>query len=257
MSDGRFRRYLARIGVEGAVHPTGAELRRLHRAHLQTVPFENIDVRRGTPIVLDEAAFVRKIVDDRRGGFCYELNAAFAWLLRAAGFEVALWSAHVRGDAGWGIDFDHMLLHVALQEPWIADVGFGDGFLDPLRLVAGEEQVQGARRYRMTWSAPYWCFEEWSAEHACFEARYRFEPLDRALGDFAPGVEHHQRISHFTERTVVSMFTPTGRKTLRDDRLILTVGDGRTERPIASVAEWRALLSAQFGVQLPDPSFSP
>src|ERR1051326_805528 len=122
--------YLDRIGYRGPVMPTADVLRRLHLAHLQTVPFENLDISRGRKIAMDEEAFVRKLVEERRGGFCYELNGAFAALLRALGFKVTLLSARVpREDGSDGPEFDHLTLRVDLEEPRLADVGFGDAFL--------------------------------------------------------------------------------------------------------------------------------
>jgi|SRR5581483_2518153 len=127
--------YLKRIGYSGAAEPTLDTLRRLHLAHLQTIPFENLDISRGRKIVIDQDAFVHKIVEERRGGFCYELNGAFAALLSALGFHVTLLSGRVRkSDGSDGFEFDHLTLRVDLEEPWVADVGFGDCFLEPLPL---------------------------------------------------------------------------------------------------------------------------
>ena len=84
---------------------------------------------------MTKAAFCRKIVNEKRGGFCYELNGAFAALLRALRFRVTLLSGRVaRQDGSYGPEFDHLTLRVDLEEPWLADVGFGDCFLEPLRL---------------------------------------------------------------------------------------------------------------------------
>ena len=128
-------RYLARMGYTGSIAPTAHTLAALHRAHMLTVPFENLDIPLGTPIVLDNDALFAKIVDHRRGGFCYELNGLFAELLRSLGFQVALLSAGVYNATGQpGPDFDHMALLVALEQRWLADVGFGDSFNTPLRL---------------------------------------------------------------------------------------------------------------------------
>jgi arylamine N-acetyltransferase len=136
--------YLHRIGYSGAREPTAAALRDLHRAHLFTVPFENLEISLGRKIVCDEPSFLRKIVDRRRGGFCYELNGAFAALLRELGFEVTLLSARVPRESGGSTpEFDHLALRVDLEEPWLADVGFGESFLDPLRLRAGIELGTG------------------------------------------------------------------------------------------------------------------
>jgi N-hydroxyarylamine O-acetyltransferase len=106
-------KYLSRIRYYGDRSPTPDTLRGLHRAHLFTVPFENLDIHLARPIVLDQQALFRKIVDERRGGFCYELNSTFAVLLRALGFRVTLLSACVARDAGgFGPDYDHLTLLV-------------------------------------------------------------------------------------------------------------------------------------------------
>ena len=92
--------YLQRVGYAGSRQPTAETLRKLHRAHMLSVPFENLDISLGRKIICEEEAFLRKIVERRRGGFCYELNGAFAALLRELGFKVTLLSARVPRD-GW------------------------------------------------------------------------------------------------------------------------------------------------------------
>src|ERR1700751_3210486 len=142
--------YLARIAYSGPTTPTEETLRAIHRAHLLAVPFENLDIALAREIVVDEANIVRKVVEKRRGGFCYELNGAFAALLRALGFRVPVRSARVsRGGGGEGPEFDHLTLRVDLDQPWLADVGFGESFLEPLRLVPGTEQEDPAGKFRL------------------------------------------------------------------------------------------------------------
>src|SRR2546426_11979216 len=142
--------YLKRIGYAGPLKPNSNLLRNLHRAHLFAVPFENLDISFGLKIICDEDAFLRKIIERHRGGFCYELNGAFAALLRSLGFQVSLLSARVpREDGSLSPEFDHLTLRVDLEEPWLADVGFGDSFMEPLRLKTGIEQEQDGRRFRI------------------------------------------------------------------------------------------------------------
>ena len=133
-------RYLQRIGYSGSTAPTERSLRAIHRAHLISVPFENLSVRGGEPIPLDEEALFEKIVVRRRGGFCYALNGLFASLLEGLGFRVARLAGRVGVP---GIAFDHLALRVDLERPWLADVGFGDSFLDPLHLDAGTRNPAG------------------------------------------------------------------------------------------------------------------
>src|SRR5690349_12134838 len=148
--------YLRRIHYNGERAPNAATLDMLHRAHLLAVPFENLDIHLGRPIVLDQNALFDKIVARRRGGFCYELNGLFALLLRELGFDVALLAAGVaRADAGFGPEFDHLTLLVRTpadetqSAAWLADVGFGDSFRAPLRFAEGAEQEQDGRAYRL------------------------------------------------------------------------------------------------------------
>ncbi|HEY3475804.1 MAG TPA: arylamine N-acetyltransferase, partial [Anaerolineales bacterium] len=92
--------YLARIGYTKAIKPDVETLRGLHCAHMFQVPFENLDIARERPIRLTEEALWEKIVVQKRGGFCYELNGLFAWLLRQSGFDVSYLNARVYNGQG-------------------------------------------------------------------------------------------------------------------------------------------------------------
>src|SRR5581483_2338912 len=139
--------YLQRIAYDGPLQPSVASLRKLHRQHLFSVPFENLDIPLGTAIELDLESLYEKIVLRRRGGFCYELNGLFGALLIELGFRVQMLSGRVRReDGGFGPEFDHMLLKVELDDPWLMDVGFGDSFVDPIVFRSGgADQVNGHR----------------------------------------------------------------------------------------------------------------
>lgn len=248
--------YLARIAYSGALDPTVATLQALQRAHLLAAPFENLDIQLGRPIVLDRAALFDKIVAHRRGGFCYELNGLFAELLRALGFEVDLLAAGVaRAGGGFGPVFDHLALLVrcptsADREPWLADVGFGDSFRAPLRLVAGLEQLQDGRAYRLERDGAEWTL--WERADGDWEPQYRFTLEPHAFAEYADMCRYHQTSpeSSFTRKRVCSLATPDGRLTLSDLQLIATEGGTRTERQLAGEAEFRAVLRAQFGIDL-------
>src|SRR5215510_16507775 len=142
--------YLKRINYNDPVAPTPETLRALQVAHLLTVPFENLSIHAGEPVVLNEDALFTKIVEKKRGGFCYECNGMFAGLLRALGFEVAMLGAGVaHAQGGYGPNFDHMALMVTLNDRWLVDVGFGESFVEPLLLDERGEQVQGTRSFRI------------------------------------------------------------------------------------------------------------
>ena len=145
--------YLLRLGDRGPCEPTAGTLTRLHRAHMRTVPFENLDICFGVPIRLELPALYDKIVARRRGGFCYELNALFGWLLGTLGFRLELLSARVYDGGRPGREFDHLLLLVDLGDRWIADVGFGDSFVEPLPLDGGPVHQDGSD-YRLVTEGP-------------------------------------------------------------------------------------------------------
>ena len=115
MDDATADAYLARIGATREP-PSAAAVTTLMGRHLTRVPFENLSIHLGERIALDEAALVDKIVGRRRGGFCYELNGAFALLLQHLGYDVTMLAARVYGDAGPGPLFDHLTLRVDVDE---------------------------------------------------------------------------------------------------------------------------------------------
>lgn len=243
--------YLKRIHYDGSRVPTADTLIELHRAHLLRVPFENLDIHLGRPIVLDEDKLIHKIVERRRGGFCYELNGAFCALLRALGFEVSMLSAEVaRPDGTFDQPFDHMALLVALDEPWLADVGFGDSFREPLLLNDRGDQQQGDDAYRLSDAGEYLILER--REVGVWNAQYRFTFQPYGLQDYAGMCHYHQTSpeSTFTQRRTCTRATPDGRITVTGLRLITTVRGEKQERELSGDDEWRAALGEHFGIEL-------
>lgn len=245
--------YLDRIGYRGPLTPTAETLRALQVAHLQTVPFENLSIHARQPIVLDDESLFDKVVARRRGGFCYELNGLFAALLRALGFRVAMLSAAVaRGDGTFGPEFDHMALQVDLEERWLADVGFGDSFRDPLRLDERGEQLEGVRAFRIDGDGDYLLLQRRDGPEEPWQPQYRFTLQPYEYPDYAGMCHFHQTSpeSHFTRQTVCSLATSDGRVTLSGMKLITTKGGERQERLLGSDAERMAVLSELFSVML-------
>jgi N-hydroxyarylamine O-acetyltransferase len=243
--------YLERINYHSALEPTGETLRALQQAHLLSVPFENLDIALGRRIVLDETLLFDKIVNRRRGGFCYELNGLFAALLRELRFDVHRLSARVsNSDGGYGIEFDHMTLSVQLEERWLVDVGFGDAFREPLRLDQRGEQSQPEGKYRVADEGDHLTYL-WLND-GVWTPQYIFTLQSYTLADFADGCQYHQTSprSSFTQRRVCSRATPDGRVTLSDGKLIITSNGARQERTLDGPEEYRAVLCTHFGVAL-------
>lgn len=223
----------------------------MHLAHLLAVPFENLDIpllRR--PLALEADALFEKLVLRRRGGLCYELNGLFAQLLRSLGFEVEFLSAAVfRLDGTWGAPFDHVALRVRLDEPWLADVGFGrDSFREPLRLDAAEPQERHGVTYRLASDGPLRILQLHSG--GVWTDLYRFDLEPHDLGEFAAMCLKHQTSADapFTSVAVVGLATREGRITLVDRRLRVVKGDSGDERELAGDEARLEALREYFGI---------
>jgi len=238
--------YLDRIGAKRPPTVDGPALAELHERHLATVPFENLDIQLGVPIELDEDRLVAKVIGGR-GGFCYELNGAFAALLRALGAEVTLLSAGVYGPSGLGPPFDHMVLRVDLDQPWLADVGFGRHSIHPLRLSERGDQADPGGTFRLV-----------DAGGGDLDVlrdgtpQYRVEARARRLADYAPTCWWQQTwpSSHFRAGPVASLQTAGGQVTVAGRTLIRTVGAERTETALGSDAEVLAAYREHLGIEL-------
>lgn len=246
--------YLARISYTGLTSPTYDTLRALHYSHMLAVPFENLDIALGRKIVLDEDAILRKVIHQTRGGFCYELNGAFAALLRALGFQTTLLSARVARDTGGeSPEFDHLTLRVDLAHPWLVDVGFGESFLEPLRLESERNQIDPAGTFRLM-PTPGRLQLEKLGRNGDWKRQYTFAQAPRSLHDFAGMCHYHQTSpeSHFTQNRICSRATPEGRITLSGMKLIVTRNDHREESELASEDEWAKALQQYFDIELHD-----
>lgn len=265
------RGYLERINFPApasldSLKPSLRLLRALHEAHMLAVPFENLSIHYGQPIVLRDDALYDKIVRRHRGGFCYELNGLFAWLLRRLGFEVSLLAAGVaQADGNFTPMYDHLtlLVHQVEGTDWLTDVGFGDSFRQPLPFQADVEQ-DGAdgRVYRLHETRegngdqderqPY---TQWTVQQrgeTGWESQYRFTLQPHDLTDFNERCHFQQTspASHFTQKRLCSLALPRGRITFSDLRLITTIQGIRDEREVRSEAEYRETLAKRFGVTL-------
>lgn len=249
--------YLKRIDYRGAARPDLQTLAALQRAHMQTVPFENLSIHTKEPITLTEEWLYNKIVERNRGGFCYELNGLFAWLLRQIGFDVSMLSAGVaKNEGGFGPEFDHMTLLVYLEEDYLVDVGFGDSFQTPLQIHMRGEQRQGGMAYQIEAEGEAFVLYEQSNpdEHPSMQAQYRFTLRPCSIQEYAEMCQYHQTSpqSSFTKKRVCSMATSNGRRTLSDLRFITTENGTKSETMLNSEEEFQEALENHFNIRLKD-----
>jgi len=244
--------YFKRIGYRGKTVANLATLRTIHRLHLLSVPFENLDIHFGTPIHLNTQSFFDKIVKRNRGGFCYELNGLFYELLINLGFNVQMLSAKVASaDGSWGPEFDHMTLLVQLDEPWIADVGFGDSFMEPLRFNDQSDQIQNGRGFKLEQAEDGSIIYK-AEQNGVWSNQFTFNLQPHELNDFSGMCDYQQTSpeSSFTKRVVCSVATNDGRITITDQLLIVTKRGKRKEKKISDDREFRSLLRKHFGIVL-------
>jgi N-hydroxyarylamine O-acetyltransferase len=142
--------YLHRVGFTGPLAPDLATLRTLHRAHVTTIPFENLDVILGRGVSVDLDDVQAKLVAQRRGGYCYEHGILFAAVLARIGFEVERLLVRTGDPLEHPRPRSHMVLRVTVDgAPWLADVGFGSGLLEPIPFAPAGPFRQGAWWYEI------------------------------------------------------------------------------------------------------------
>ena len=251
--------YLDRIGYKGSLEPNLETLITLHRAHLQTIPYENLEIHFGRTLDLKLERIFERLVLERRGGWCYEMNGLFAWSLNEIGFDVRLVSTQVtRDDGSLMAPGDHVALIVdfnaEIKKSWLVDVGWGNGFLDPLPLEVGIH-TQGFLEYRLENIGDAWRF--FNQQYGADGFSFTLEP---------PGFQQH-RLEEFRERctwlqsspesgfvrvTVCQRFTPEGINTLRGAVLTKIRSSGKLEQTITSFEEYEQVLRNDFKLEVPN-----
>ncbi|MEM9337793.1 MAG: arylamine N-acetyltransferase, partial [Bacteroidota bacterium] len=221
--------YLKRLGLEQQP-PSLEYLKALHYAHVHTIPFENLDIHYNRKIILDFQKIFHKIVIDRRGGFCYELNGLFYHLLYHLGFSCYCASAQFLKDSGaFSPDFDHLIVIVRLDDKnFLVDVGFGEAFIHPKKIETQQVQID---------YTTYWKFEQdpdenyllsHSKDASVYHTKYRFDLEEKQLIQFMEMCEYHQTSveSMFTNKKLITVKTKNGRVTLTDKKLkVLELGE--------------------------------
>ncbi len=244
-------RYFSRLRTLPRAEIDVQVLGNLHRAHLENIAFENLDIHLGRPIELETDAVLAKLVRAGRGGFCYELNSAFAWLLRTRGVDVDLLQAQVyNADGTLAPPFDHLVLRVAIDgEPHLADVGFGDNFVYPLRLDHAGPQHDPAGAFELRPVKGENGADVWDLIRDGRPA-YRLDGRARSIDEFGPMSTFQQTSpdSHFTQGTVCTRLTVAGgRVTIAGADLIVTSPDGTRDKHRLDRPALEAAYAEQFG----------
>jgi N-hydroxyarylamine O-acetyltransferase len=249
----RLDSYLARVGYTGDVRPTASVLEALHLAHATHIPFENLDVLRGVPIRLDLDSLQRKLIDSRRGGYCFEHNLLFAAVLERAGFRVTRLAARVRYRTTSVLPRTHMMLLAETDEGrWIADVGFGaEGLLLPVPFAAAQESRQFAWTYRIVASDSHWLLQSRHADEWIDMYAFTLEPQFPIDYEVANHYTSTHPESRFVKGLTVQLPTPSARRALRSREFSIDTGTETTTRIVSDANEIRQLLETAFGLPAP------
>jgi N-hydroxyarylamine O-acetyltransferase len=247
--------YFARIGYAGPRAVTRETLAEIVYRHTLSIPFENIDAFLGRPVSLDPGAVAAKLVDRRRGGWCFEQNLLLGEALRQLGFEVTDLAARVL--LGRPVDAvvprTHRALLIHLEDRcWLADVGFGaqltpTGILD---LACEDAQPTPLEQFRLPRAGSDRRLEILVAEG--WLPLFRFDLAPQLPVDFEPANFQlvHDPASSFTQRLGVSVVAPEGRHGLRGRELSFQDRSGHATRRELTTTEAIDALRDVFGLQV-------
>lgn len=245
--------YLDRIRYDGPLHRDLATLAALHRAHLFAIPYENLDVQLGNAVTTSLPQVFDKIVTGRRGGWCYEMNGLFGWALGELGFKVTRCAGAVmredRGDEAVG---NHLVLKVVLDEGvFLADVGFGDGPLEPIFIVSGPFVSHGFE-FALTRTEDDW----WRLHHHALGGvssfDFRLEAADEGLLTQRCQWLQSTPASPFVQNAVLQHHASDGVWQMRGRVLRKTTPSGKQDHLVADAPEYLGILSEVFNLHLPE-----
>ncbi len=243
----------SRIGYIGPRFISVNVLVALQQAFLLTVPFENLDIHQGRPILLERGMAERKIVEEKRGGLCYESNGLFHRLLEALGFRVRMCSAQMMQKKALSPAYDHMVLIVEIDcHQYLVDVGNGESVRMPMRLDKHEvSTTPEGKQYRIGAYEGMQALEVRESDDHDWQIRFVVNPTACKLEEFADRCQFHQTSeeSLFTREPLVTLALPDGRATLKDRTLKITHARTLiTERELKNEDEKKICLHSQFGI---------
>jgi N-hydroxyarylamine O-acetyltransferase len=245
--------YLRRIGLTGRPPATLDGLRTLHRAHLRSIPYEDLDVQLGRPVTTEIGPIFEKIVTRRRGGWCYEMNGIFGWALKELGFKVTRSIGAVMREA-WGemAVRNHLVLRVELPEGlYLADVGFGDGPIDPIPVGEGDF-VSGGFTFNVSRLDGEW----WRLRHHAYGCApsfdFKLDTVDEgALAEKCVEMQTSPK-SPFTQNLFCFLFRDGAVQVLRGRVVRMVTPQGFTDSTLDSADELVRFLDEECGLRMPE-----
>ena len=245
--------YLKRINAETTPQTNLATLQLLQSQHLLTVPYENLDIMRNIPLSLEVEDMYEKIVVRKRGGYCFELNGLFTWLLRSLGFEVTEYMARFLRDEPDIPMRRHRVMRVRCNEgDYLTDVGVGQIIpRAPLPMITGQAQQQGTERYKLE-IEPFFGHVLYEWKNSNWKRIYSFTEEEQLNIDYImPSFycETHPE-SYFRTMDMVHIFTKNGRKSVSGREFKIFSPNGVEVIVPGSEQIYQELLQQHFGIKL-------
>ena len=247
--------YLSRIGVSAIPNATLENLAVIQHAHRLSIPFENLDVRLGRGISVEDDTIFDKLVTQKRGGYCFEHNALLRWALREIGFDVRPLLARVWLFATETPPKTHTLNLVTINgEEWIADAGFGSSYCPPMPLHEGAcaKGSDGAEHRLIIDPNHGWMLQIKLAGQSEFKNEFSFT-LDR-VADLDLAMSNHWTasapVSRFLHSVIANISTRDGMINLNNDMLKITTGDTHKEHRLPNEAALHNALREHFGIAM-------
>lgn len=251
--------YFSRLGWTPSADISIDTLRALHLHHNAAIPFENLDVLLNREILLDDPALEAKLVQGRRGGYCFEQNGLFERVLSTLGFEVrSLLARVVLSGPQQMPPLTHRVLLVSLNgEPWLADVGFGSQTLTaPIRLREEETQLTPHGAYRLQREGDDWILA--FKHHDRWQPMYRFDLATRYFSDYQMGNfwSANWPASHFRHHLIFSRHLADGSKLTLNNYLFThwkAEAEVAEQQILPDASALRQVLANRFGLAVDDP----
>jgi N-hydroxyarylamine O-acetyltransferase len=243
-----FERYLQRIKYMGNLEVNIETLIGVHRHHLLNIAYENLDIHFGRTLELNPARAFDKIVLEKRGGWCYEMNGLLAWALREIGFDVQYLACAV---GQTNSSANHLALKVNLEKAYLADAGFGNGLLEPILLKPGV-YTQQSRAFALEQHGEHWTFQIPSVSAAAVGNSFDFTLEPQKLENFQDRCTYLQTSpeSGFVRVVVCHRMTETGVQSLRG-AVLQTISNGiETSRTLEDQNDYDTVLRKVFDLQV-------
>lgn len=248
--------YLRRIDYRKTPKNNLQTLNELHKKHLFSIPFEDLDIHLKKPLQIEVEALYQKIIVEKRGGFCYELNFLFYNLLKEIGFDCHIVSASIYDKrenlAG---QFDHLAIIVQLEEKWLVDVGYGNLFTEPMKIPSKIDNYVYKDRDAIYKIHPLnesnYILSE-SRKGYKFKKIYAFETIPRKIEEFDEQIDfkQHSEESYFVKNRICTLPTEEGRITLFNTKFIKTIGQEKQERTIQNDEEFYQIVRDEFDMNI-------